>query len=286
MTENALTKRDAPLSDDDIQMIKRQVCPDHTPDTEFEMFIRQCNRTGLDPLHKQIYLLKVGGKFHIMTSIDGARLTAHRSGQYEGQVGPMWCGDDGEWSEVWPKSRGNPTAAKVGVLRKGAREPTWGVAHWDEYQGTGPVWKNKPRLMLAKCAEALALRKAFPQELSSLYTREEMEQAVDEEPRNVTPEKERPKQQPKAEPKKAEPVVIETKAEPVDEERDTVIRKKIAESCERIKLSDEEVNAIYMMYGGDASKVMEFLRGVAVKEGSDHGRIKKAIVTALEKGGQ
>ena len=152
MTETtALTRRDGALSDEDIQLIKKQVCPDQTPDREFEMFIRQCNRTGLDPLHKQIYLLKVGGKFHIMTSIDGARLTAQRSGQYEGQVGPYWCGDDGEWSEVWPKSKGSPVAAKVGVLRKGAREPTWGVAHWDEYQGTGPVWKTKPRLMLAKC---------------------------------------------------------------------------------------------------------------------------------------
>ena len=62
-------------------------------------------------------------------------------------------------------------------MRKGFNEPLWAVAKFDSYNATTPIWRKMPDTMIAKCAEALALRKAFPNDLSGIYTTEEMEQA-------------------------------------------------------------------------------------------------------------
>jgi len=144
-------------------------------DLELALFLEVCKATGLNPFQKQIYAIKRSGRMTIQTGIDGYRLIASRTGVHAGT-------EDAEF-ETGPDGR--PTLARVTVLRfvQGQLARFTATARWSEYaQMTSSgapteMWRKMPHTMLAKCAEALALRKAFPAELSGVYTKEEMMQA-------------------------------------------------------------------------------------------------------------
>lgn len=168
-----------------LDLIRATVAKDTTND-EFLLFIEVCKFHRLNPFARQIYAVvrngQNGRQMTIQTSIDGFRLMAERTGKYAGQLGPQWCGDDGVWVDVWLKQE-PPAAARVGILRKDFNQPIWGVARYSSYmQPSGPLWKKMPDTMLAKCAESQAFRKAFPAEMSGIYTNEEMQQADRPEP--------------------------------------------------------------------------------------------------------
>nr|WP_249405369.1 phage recombination protein Bet [Microbacterium sp. CFBP 8794] len=143
-----------------------------------EAFLSHCHRTGLDPIARQIYCIERGGKWTTQISIDGARLVAERSREYEGQTPTQWTADGATWVDVWLDESKPPAAARVGVYRRSFREPLFAVATFKAYSAGGNMWSKMPALMLGKCAEMLALRKAFPQDLSGLYSAEEMDQAT------------------------------------------------------------------------------------------------------------
>jgi len=192
MTETALAPTNLPIrpnfSEEQIELIKRQIAKGASDD-ELKMFLQICRKTGLDPFTRQIYRQRRWDSkeqreaVSFQVSIDGMRLVAERTGEYEGQTIPQWCGKDAKWIDVWLSAE-PPQAARVGVYRKSFREPVYGIARLGAYQQTKKdgtpttMWVKMPDVMLAKCAESLALRKAFPHDLSGLYSEDEMAQAT------------------------------------------------------------------------------------------------------------
>lgn len=191
------------------------VSDDVTP-AELSGFLHLCQRTELDPFSRQIYLIGRNDKrkgrvvFTPQTGIDGYRVIAHRAARAAaetlGYEDTLWCGRDGVWHDVWPLADA-PVAAKVTVLRNGGRFSA--VAQSREYmQGfdgkPSGLWAKMPAQMVAKCAEALALRKAFPYDLAGVYTAEEMAQAENTAPaveqQNASVRQLRPPQQDEPDP--------------------------------------------------------------------------------------
>lgn len=159
------------MSPEQIDLIKRTVAKDAT-DTELQLFLYTAKRTGLDALTKQIHFVKRAGQMTIQTGIDGYRAIAERTKTLAGIDDAIY---DSETNQ-------HPNKATVTVWRNvnGQKVGFTASARWTEYAPQGNqafMWNKMPYLMLGKCAEALALRKAFPHDLSGLYTHEEMAQA-------------------------------------------------------------------------------------------------------------
>ncbi|MBS1861909.1 MAG: recombinase RecT [Actinobacteria bacterium] len=158
--------------------VSERVRPD---EKEVDQFLLECRIYDLEPLVGQIYAVWENGTMHAVATIDGMRLLAERTELYEGQSDPEWCDSEGNWTDYW-SGEDTPIAARVRVHRKGTKVPTTGTANWHDFAplgdaGADSLWNKvggKPAHMLSIRAEALALRKAFPAQLSGLYTAEEL----------------------------------------------------------------------------------------------------------------
>ena len=180
-----------------LKLIRNTIAKDTTPD-EFNLFIQQCRLYGLNPIKKEIYILvfnKDKPKYRstaIITGIDGYRVIAERTGNYRAD-------EDAPRYEYDEKLKGdtNPlgiVSATVSVWKYSHGEwfRTTAIAYWDEYAPVKDEWANgkktgnkyltgewpvRPLGQIAKCGEALALRKAFPNDLGNIYTQDEIDRA-------------------------------------------------------------------------------------------------------------
>ena len=178
-----------------LQTVRAVLAPDLT-DEELRLFAMVATRSGLDPFARQVYAVKRQGRVTFQTGIDGYRSIAVRTGLYDGQDEPEFgpvcaCGDN--------RPAGHPESATVRVYRKGVGRPIAASAYFHEYRpepgpsGRGDaMWMRMPRVMLAKVAEASALRKGFPYDPNAghgigadVYTDAEMDQSDAPRPASV-----------------------------------------------------------------------------------------------------
>ncbi len=221
MTNEVATKPDSKT----LAMMEtvRKTVFSNATDPELALFFHRCNVVGVNPLdgliHPTKYQQKDGtSKVTFISSINLLRSKSDETGLYDGMDEPEY-GDEIEQEyqeDVYENGKkvGNETKiimvpewASVKIYRKDIGRPFVAKARWKEYypgQLKGHQWRMRPYLMLAKCAEALARRLAFPDKLNQLYTEEEMVRATEElagvETRtstkpNVTPDQVKPRAQ-------------------------------------------------------------------------------------------
>ena len=136
-----------------------------------------CAAKGTHPLDRLIYFTKRSGKYTPITSIDYLRMRADSSREYAGSDDAVFKDGAKKGNKVYPGS----ATVTVWRLVNGQRCPFTATARWSEYAPANLespaafMWKSKPYVMLAKCAEALALRKGFPGQLQGLYISEEFD---------------------------------------------------------------------------------------------------------------
>jgi phage recombination protein Bet len=137
-------------------------------------FIAACERTGLDPTSKQIYAAQMGGKWTVLLGVDGFRVVAQRTGEYDGQDPiEFQYTEDGPWSTT--PGKGNPYAARIRIYRKGVSRPLEQTVTFAEFGGRGQNWEKRPAHMLGIRAETHAFRRMFPMQMSGLYTPEDFQ---------------------------------------------------------------------------------------------------------------
>lgn len=136
-------------------------------ESEFQMFLEFCKSTGLNPFKKEIWFIKTDkGAVQMMTGINGFLAIANRHPEFDGM------------SVSINEENGKLISATATVYRKDRSHPSEATVYLQEYFkpskfGNG-LWEKMPRMMLQKVAKSVALREAFPQELTGMYTQEEM----------------------------------------------------------------------------------------------------------------
>lgn len=270
-------------------------------------FFHLCKQSGLDPWARQIYMMarwnnkRKCNTYSTQATIDGFRVVARRvciqTGEVLSELATYWYDQDGNKYEEWVRDT-PPVAAKY-VIQRGQGQFS-GFAKFKEYAGTynngelTNTWKKMPALMIAKCAEALALRKAFPQDLSGIYSAEEMAQAEPVEPIPTLEQRNQPAQETQEpsrearEPGSPEPVVFELPEMPkqgTEEDKTTQI-DLVRRHAEILGLTAEQIQQGAEYYTQDSPqpggwdtwppRVIEVIWRAIRKACLDQGLVKEA----------
>lgn len=162
------------------QTIKNTVAKKATDD-ELDMFMHLAKEYNLDPFQGEIYFWKFGKKDPtIMTSRDGYLKIANQHPAFDGMdSGVIYPGDDfkktadGVEHSLDISNMGKqPIGAYAVVYRSDREVPTRVIIPFKDYNKDNKVWNNYPSAMIQKCAESMALKRAFS--VSGLVSKEEM----------------------------------------------------------------------------------------------------------------
>lgn len=171
----------------------RKRCKDATTE-EFDTFVHQCRELGLDPLRNQAYLFIFNADNAkkrtptLIVSIHGQRAIAARTGNYR----PSDEYPEFVYHDEAKNADSNPLGivecrTKVYQYMHGDWHAITGRARWDSYvplyDGKIPAtkrnWRTMPDVMIEKCAEMNALRKAWPEQFGAAYAQEEVDHMLD-----------------------------------------------------------------------------------------------------------
>lgn len=181
---SALAKTE--LTDSDIQVLAQAgVIPPNTPPAQVKLFAIACQKHGLDPFKKEIYLTGYKKRdsnevmYSVIVGIDGVRNKAQRTKQHAGLDDAKFnLQSDGQFQTAAELKAANklPISCTVTVYRvvAGQRCPFTHTAVFSEFSSGQQKWATMPFQMIQKCAESFALKKAFGDELSGLHIEEEM----------------------------------------------------------------------------------------------------------------
>ena len=180
-----------------VTVLENSLYPGASPQS-IAMVINYCQAAGLDPMQKPAHIVPMwdskAGRMRdvIMPGIGLYRTQAARTGQYAGVTEPEYGPDVTE--KIGGQEITYPLWCKVVVKRmmpNGQIVEFAAIERWKEnYAVKGgkeksiapnAMWTKRPYAQLAKCSEAQALRKAFPEMVGSQPTADEMEgKALDE----------------------------------------------------------------------------------------------------------
>lgn len=174
------------LSVKDFNYIKEIVC-NNAPDKYVEYYIKACKEHGFSPYLKEGYVVNFGSSYAFIVSIQGLRNAAMKSQAFAGKTETLFFDNKNnkftEWIFDYP-----PTLCKIGVYRKGIETPFYGTAKFSEYDKKNKFWKEFPSTMIAKVAESIALRTAFPDFIHNMYSEDEMPKFETNNQFNLNPE--------------------------------------------------------------------------------------------------